>query len=51
MESSLSSAASADDWLRRMGELIDRNSGNSPKFRDNYTAQALWFTDRDATTQ
>lgn len=52
MEQSLADAASADDWLRRMREILERNGRNSPKLRDNYTAQALWFTECDsAATQ
>jgi serine/threonine protein phosphatase PrpC len=48
MEASLAAAASVDDWLRRMRQIVEANSANSPKFRDNYTAQALWFIERDA---
>ena len=49
MESSLIGAVSAEDWLRRMREVVDRNSGNSPKFRDNFTAQAIWFAEHDGS--
>lgn len=50
MEVSLIGAASTDEWLRRMREIVEGNSSNSSKFRDNYTAQALWFVERDANT-
>ncbi len=45
MERCLGAANSADDWLRRMREMVDLHGESSPKFRDNYTAQALWFRD------
>jgi serine/threonine protein phosphatase PrpC len=51
MEQCLSAAASADDWLRQMRQIVENNGNKSPKFRDNYTAQALWFSDQDSETK
>jgi serine/threonine protein phosphatase PrpC len=45
MERCLGAAISVEDWLRRMREIVDLHGEASPKFRDNYTAQALWFRD------
>jgi serine/threonine protein phosphatase PrpC len=45
MEQSLAAASSVDDWLRKMRAMVEEKGGHSPKSRDNYTAQALWFTD------
>jgi serine/threonine protein phosphatase PrpC len=45
MEQCLARAVSVDDWMRKMRQIVEDNGNKSPKFRDNYTAQALWFTD------
>jgi len=45
MEQCLARAVSVEDWLRKMRKIVEDNGNKSPKFRDNYTAQALWFTD------
>jgi PPM family protein phosphatase len=45
MECSLNAASSVDDWLMKMQEIVERNGKNSAKFRDNFTAQAIWFTE------
>jgi serine/threonine protein phosphatase PrpC len=46
MEQTLRRAITVDDWLRRMRLIVENNGSKSPKFRDNYTAQALWFSDQ-----
>jgi serine/threonine protein phosphatase PrpC len=46
MEQTLRRALTVEDWLRRMRQIVENNGGKSPKFRDNYTAQALWFSDQ-----
>ncbi|HXA46283.1 MAG TPA: PP2C family serine/threonine-protein phosphatase [Burkholderiaceae bacterium] len=51
MEQCLESATSADDWLRRMRQIVENNGNKSPKLRDNYTAQALWFIDGELETK
>ena len=51
MEQSLASAVSVEDWLRKMRQIVENNGIKAPKSRDNYTAQALWFTDRDLETK
>jgi len=51
MERSLAAALSVDDWLRQMRQIVENNGNKSPKFRDNYTAQALWFTDGGLETK
>jgi serine/threonine protein phosphatase PrpC len=47
MEQSLMKATSVDDWLKRMRQIVENSGNKSPKLRDNYTAQALWFIDGD----
>ncbi len=49
MERCLGAAISVEDWLRRMREIVDLHGEASPKFRDNYTAQALWFRESAIT--
>jgi serine/threonine protein phosphatase PrpC len=51
MEHYLAKAASVDDWLRKMRQIVENNSNKSPKLRDNYTAQALWFTGGDVESK
>jgi serine/threonine protein phosphatase PrpC len=51
MEQSLANATSVEDWLRRMRLFMENNNNKSPKLRDNYTAQALWFTDSELETK
>jgi serine/threonine protein phosphatase PrpC len=47
MEQSLAASISVDEWLRKMRQIVEHNGNKSPKFRDNYTAQALWFSEHD----
>lgn len=51
MELCLKKATSVDDWLRKMRHIAENNGSKSPKFRDNYTAQALWFSDHALKTE
>jgi serine/threonine protein phosphatase PrpC len=51
MEQSLINATSVEDWLRRMRQFMGNNGNKSAKLRDNYTAQALWFTDGELETK
>jgi len=51
MEQTLATAASVDDWLLQMRQIAENSANKSSKFRDNYTAQALWFSDRDSDTK
>jgi hypothetical protein len=51
MEQTLAAAASVDDWLLQMRQIVENSANKSSKFRDNYTAQALWFSDRDSDTK
>jgi serine/threonine protein phosphatase PrpC len=48
MEGTLAAANTVDQWLRQMHDIVEINGKNSPKYRDNYTAQAIWFTDPES---
>jgi len=43
MEQCLGSADTVEIWLRNMREIVEKNGKISKKFRDNYTAQAIWL--------
>ena len=39
----LSGAHNAGEWMAAMGTLAVKNSSESPRQRDNFSAQAIWF--------
>ena len=50
MADSLAVAASAEDWLRNLSHIAEKNGGASPKARDNYTAYTIWLGEPEAVT-
>lgn len=50
MEESLVFATTVEEWLSNMQRIAEKNSGNSSKSRDNYTAFAIWLGEPNIIT-